>query len=99
MEYQASPVHYPFIIDATGDDVKGYISTKYPLELMHETNRKSIYHDGIENVTDGKLVYTDELLEKVRKRFGVELPKEVPIDQAESVAQILINDIILPSQK
>ena len=90
---------YPFIIDATGNDIKGYISTKYPLELMHETNRKSIYHDGIENVTDGKLVYTDELLEKVRKRFGVELPKQVPIDQAESVAQILINDIILPSQK
>lgn len=90
---------YPFIIDATGNDVKGYISPKYPLELMHETNRKSIYHDGIENVTGGKLVFTDELLEKVRKRFGVELPKEVPIDQAESVAQTLIDGIILPSQK
>lgn len=90
---------YPFMIDATGQQVKGYISTDYPLELMHETNRKSIYHDGIENVTDGKLIYTDELLEKVRTRFGVELPKEVPIDKAEAVADILINKIILPSQK
>ena len=90
---------YPFIIDATGQDVKGYISTEYPLELMHETNRKSIYHDGIENVTDGKLIYTDELLEKVKSRFGVELPKEVPIEKAESVADILINRIILPSKK
>lgn len=90
---------YPFIIDATGQDVKGYISTMYPLELMHEVNRRSIYHDGIENVTDGKLIYTDELLEKVKSRFGVELPKEVPIENAEAVADILINKIILPSQK
>ena len=90
---------YPFIIDATGQNVKGYISTAYPLELMHETNRKSIYHDGIENVTGGKLIYTDELLEKVKTRFGVELPKEVPISEAQNVAEILINKIILPSQK
>ena len=90
---------YPFIIDATGQDVKGYISDDYPLELMHETNRKSIYHDGIENVTGGKLIYTDELLEKVKTRFGVELPKEVPISEAQNVAEILINKIILPSQK
>jgi hypothetical protein len=90
---------YPFIIDATGQDVKGYISDDYPLELMHETNRKSIYHDGIENVTGGKLIYTDELLEKVKTRFGVELPKEVPISEAQNVAEILINGIILPSQK
>ena len=90
---------YPFIIDATGQDVKGYISDEYPLELMHETNRKSIYHDGIENVTGGKLIYTDELLEKVKTRFGVELPKEVPISEAQNVAEILINKIILPSQK
>ena len=90
---------YPFIIDATGQDVKGYISDEYPLELMHQVNRKSIYHDGIENVTDGKLIYTDELVEKVKTRFGVDIPKEVPISEAETVAQILINGIILPSQQ
>ena len=90
---------YPFIIDATGQDVKGYISDEYPLELMHQVNRKSIYHDGIENVTDGKLIYTDELVEKVKTRFGVDIPKEVPISEAETVAQIMINGIILPSQQ
>ena len=90
---------YPFIIDATGQEVNGYISNEYPLELMHEVNRKSIYHDGIENVTDGKLIYTDELLEKIKTRFGVDIPKEVPISEAETVAQILIDSIILPSQK
>lgn len=90
---------YPFMIDATGQDVKGYISDEYPLELMHQVNRKSIYHDGIENVTDGKLIYTDELVEKVKARFGVDIPKEVPISEAETVAQILINGIILPSQQ
>lgn len=90
---------YPFMIDATGQDVKGYISDEYPLELMHQVNRKSIFHDGIENVTDGKLIYTDELVEKVKARFGVDIPKEVPISEAETVAQILINGIILPSQQ
>lgn len=90
---------YPFMIDATGQDVKGYISDEYPLELMHQVNRKSIFHDGIENVTDGKLIYTDELVKKVKARFGVDIPKEVPISEAETVAQILINGIILPSQQ
>ena len=50
-------------------------------------------------MTDGKLIYTDELVEKVKTRFGVDIPKEVPISEAETVAQILINGIILPSQQ
>ncbi len=52
--------------------------------------------DGIEDVTDGKLIYTDALIEKVRKAFGKELPKSVAYDEIENVAEYLINEIILP---
>ena len=90
---------YPFIIDATGAEVKGYLSPLYPLEQMQQVNRNSIYCDGIENVTDGKLIYTDELLEKVKTRFGVILPKEVPLSDAAKVADLLIESIIKPNQK
>lgn len=90
---------YPFIIDATGQEVKGYISPEYPLPLMQQTNMRSIYCDGIENVTDGKLIYTDELLSKVKKRFGVDLPKDVPLAKASSVADLLIEKIIKPNQQ
>jgi len=90
---------YPFIIDATGTEVKGYLSPLYPLEQMQQVNRNSIYCDGIENVTDGKLIYTNELLEKVKTRFGVILPKEVPLSDAAKVADLLIESIIKPNQK
>lgn len=51
-------------------------------------NRNSIYCDGIENVENGCLVYTDELLTKVSKRFNVEIPKVVALNNAENVAKI-----------
>ena len=34
---------------------------------MRKKNKESIYLDGIENVQDGVLVYTNELLQKVKK--------------------------------
>ena len=88
---------YPYIIDGTEDEVKGYFAPDYTMEQMEEVNRKSIYYDGIENVVDGCLIYTDELIQKVKDRFGVDIPKRVPLDQAEKVADLLINDIIMPN--
>ena len=90
---------YPYIIDATGEEVKGYLIPDYPIEEMELVNRKSIYCDGIENVTDGKLVYTDELIQKVKDRFTVDIPKIVDITEAEKVADFLIKRIIMPNVK
>lgn len=85
---------YPYIIDAIEKDVKGYFCPDYSLEQMVQVNRKSIYCDGIENVENGFLVYTDELLKKVKDRFGVEIPKKVALKDAEIVANMLIDYII-----
>ena len=88
---------YPFIIDGTGEKVSGYFAPNYSMEQMEEVNRKSIYCDGIENVMDGCLVYTDELIQKVKDRFGMEIPKRVPLAEAEKVADLLIDGIIKPN--
>lgn len=88
---------YPFIIDGTGEEVKGYFYPAYKMQEMEQVNRNSIYCDGIEDVVEGCLVYTDELIQKVKSRFGVEIPKRVPLAEAEKVADLLINGIIMPN--
>jgi len=88
---------YPFIIDSTSEEVKGYFLPDYPLEEMEKVNCQSIYLDGIENVEDGCLVYTDELINKVKNKFNVTIPKKVHLSDAEKVADLLIEGIIKPN--
>ena len=90
---------YPFIIDGMGEEVKGYITPDYSLDQMEQVNRNSIYCDGIEDVKDGCLVYTEELIAKVKDRFKVEIPKQVFLADADKVACLLIEGIIKPNIK
>lgn len=86
---------YPVIIDGTGSAPKAYIDeSKFSLAEMREHNAKSLYLDGIEAVKDGELIYTDELIEKVRLRFGANLVKRVPYQKTDEVAGFLITEII-----
>lgn len=86
---------YPFIIDAEGSEVKGYLTPDYSLETMRQVNLNSIYCDGIENISNGNLVYTKELINKIKMKFDVEIPQKVHISKAEEVANILIDKIII----
>ena len=61
---------------------------------MRKKNLESIYLDGIENIENGVLTYTDELLQKAHRAFGVELVKRVPFDHIEEVANFLVKEII-----
>lgn len=70
--------------------------TAFSLKEMQKANRDSIYLDGIENIVDGCLVYTDELIEKAMNAFSVRLPKTVAFEEIEEVAQFIIDKIILP---
>ncbi len=88
---------YPFIIDGTGEDVKGYMAPDYSLETMEQVNRHSIYCDGIENIENGCLIYTKELIRKVQDKFDVTLPRKVHLSEAEQVASILIDKVIKPA--
>ena len=61
---------------------------------MRKKNRESIYFDGIENIENGVLTYTDELISKVKKAFDADLCKNVPFDQIDETADFIIHQII-----
>lgn len=87
---------YPVLVK--GATCQARIDTSvFTLDEMRQKNRKSIYLDGIEKIEGGSLFYTDELLEKVKRAFGVDLPKQVKFDEIDSTAEKIIDEIILPA--
>lgn len=88
---------YPVQIDAAGDKLAAYIDTSiFTLREMQEANRSSIALDGIEDVKDGQLIYTDQLVQKVADAFDVALPKRVKFEEIDEVAKYIIDNIIIP---
>ena len=86
---------YPVIIDGTSNYVKIYFDTSvFSIEEMREANKKSIYLDGIENVKDGCLIYTDELVQKLENTFEAKIPKTVCFDRIEEISNFLITNVI-----
>jgi len=86
---------YPVSIDGTSSQTKVYINEDtFKLPQMQDVNARSIYLDGIENVKDGVLYYTDELIEKTKKHFGYCLPKQVKIEDSDLAASEIITNII-----
>ena len=61
---------------------------------MRTANRKSIFCDGIDNVADGCLVYTNDLVAKVKKVFNMDLPKTVKFENIDETAEFSIKNII-----
>lgn len=87
---------YPVILDGSKDKVTAYFDeSEFSLDEMVKKNAESIYLDGVENVENGVLTYTDELIAKAKKAFGVELPKNVPFDDIDKTAQFIIDEIIM----
>lgn len=68
----------------------------FSFEEMNKADRASMALDGVEDVVDGKLIYTDALIEKAKKAFGKELPKTVAFDDIDKTAKWIIDEIILP---
>lgn len=87
---------YPVCVD--GATMSATIDTSvFSLSGMRRKNRDSIYLDGIENIEEGTLYYTDELIDKAKAAFGVELPKTVAFDAIDETANMIIDRIILPA--
>ena len=68
----------------------------FTFEEMDKINRASMALDGIEDVVDGTLVYTDHLINKAKNAFGVELPKSVAFDDIDKTASFIVEEIIKP---
>ena len=89
---------FPVIVDGTGDEPKCYIDdTVFGMDEMISKNRQSLALDGVEDVKDGCLIYTDALIAKAEKAFGVTLPKTVHFDEIDSTAEFIIENIINPA--
>jgi len=91
---------YPIKVDFSPSSAPGarvsIYEEHFSLGEMEENNRRSLYLDGIQEVEAGELVYTDEILTKVKNVFGCNLPKRIPLSDSESVAELLIREIIEP---
>ncbi len=88
---------YPVLVGYREGSLDAWIDESvFTYDEMNKADRASMYLDGIEDVKDGNLYYTDELIEKALKAFGVTLPKKVAFDEIEEVAQFIIDKIIIP---
>lgn len=86
---------YPVVIDGTCDSPRVYIDeTIFSLPEMQNKNRESIYLDGIENVENGILCYTAELIKKVENKCGTLLPKSVAFEDIDGTADFIIKNVI-----
>lgn len=89
---------YPVLIDSSGPVPCARIDCSvFSLEEMRAKNRESLALDGIEDIRDGCLIYTDRLLEKVQAAFGAQLPKTVPFDEIDQAARYITETIIRPA--
>lgn len=89
---------YPYIIDGTEQIVTSYFDTSvFSMDEMREANKQSIYLDGIADIEEGALYYTSELIEKTKRAFNKELPKEVHFEDIDEVGQFIIDNIIKPA--
>lgn len=86
---------YPVVVDGTDIKMRAYIDEEhFDLESMRKKNKESIYLDGIKNVENGTLYYTDELIAKCKKVFDISLMNEVRFEEIEKVTQFLITEVI-----
>ena len=84
---------YPVKINGNTPDIN-IDESVFSLNDMISVNKKSLYLDGIESIENGTLTYTDILLEKVKKTFSVNLPKQINFKDIDSTAEFIIENII-----
>lgn len=88
---------YPVIIGYRDDKISAWIDESvFSFDEMDKANRESLALDGVEDIRDATLIYTDDLIRKVKDAFGEDLPKEVKYDDIEKTAEFLIEKIITP---
>lgn len=88
---------YPYIIDATGQIITSYFDTSvFSMDEMRKANKWSNCLDGIADIEEGTLYYTSELIEKIRRAFGKEIPEEVRFEDIDEVGQFIIDNIMKP---
>lgn len=88
---------YPVLVGYKDGKLDAWIDESvFSFDEMNKADRESLALDGVEDVVDGNLIYTDDLVLKVKDAFGVDLPKKVPYEGIDKTAKFIIDEIILP---
>ena len=91
---------YPMQVGYRNGKLDAWIDESiFGFEEMNKANRISMALDGVENIVDGELIFTNALLEKVRCAFKTELPKTIVFSDADKIAKYIIERIVLPWTK
>ena len=91
---------YPATVGYREGKIDAWIDESvFSFEEMNKIDRISMALDGVEDIVDGKLIYTDALIEKAKKAFGKELPKIVAYDDIDKMAKWIIDELILPQRE
>lgn len=56
------------------------------LEKAIEINAGSLSYDGIEDIKDGKIYFTDDVIDKMKKVFALNYPKSIKVEDCEAFA-------------
>lgn len=76
---------YPVRVGAGG--VEFDLPPGVTLEEAEAINKKSLAFDGIENIAGGTVYFTSDIIEKMRKVFGLEYPRGIKIEDCEAFAR------------
>lgn len=88
---------YPIKVDGTADVLSITFDEDYFSFIdMLAVNRKSLALDGVADVRDGVLYWTDGLAQKVKKNFDVAIPKSVKYGEIPQVANFIVSQIVEP---
>ena len=64
---------YPVQVGYKDDQLDAWIDESvFSFEEMNKADRASMALDGVEDVVDGKLIYTDALIEKAKKGISLD---------------------------
>lgn len=92
---------YPLIVDFSNKLSKErriyFDESSFKTSEMISHNKLSIALDGIEDIDNGSLTFTDKLIGDVWNSFQYELPKVIHFNQIELISESIIENIIKPN--
>lgn len=68
------------------DKIEISLPKEISLEEAVDINVKSLSFDGIENIKDGNITFTDEVIDKMKSVFGIYYPKSIKVEDCEAFA-------------
>lgn len=89
---------YPVYVNYSDPNVISYVESAFNFNQMLDHNKKSLALDGIEKIENGFMFYTEKLIKDTKISFGINIPRAVHIEDANIVANLLIEKIIKPKQ-